>query len=125
MSRSAISTYQSVQKETMGGRDLEAHVLFKAMAKLQECQNTWEEPGLTIRLDEALRYNQRLWTFFQAELTDENNSLPVALKQDLLNLAKFVDRHTFGVMANPASSKLDVLININRNIAEGLSGNAG
>lgn len=122
MSRSPISAYQNVQKETMAGRDLEAHVLFKAMAKLQECQNAWDEPGLTIRLDEALRYNQRLWTFFQAELTEEGNSLPVSIKQDLLNLAKFIDKHTFGVMAAPEKAKLDVLININRNIAEGLSG---
>lgn len=125
MSRSPISAYQSVQKETMGGRDLEAHVLFKAMAKLQECQNAWNEPDLTIRLDEALRYNQKLWTFFQAEMSDANNTLPTAIKQDILNLAKFVDRHTFGVMAEPAQSKLDVLININRNIAEGLSGKPG
>lgn len=109
----------------MDGRDLEAHVLFKAMAKLQECQNAWEDPGLIIRLDEALRYNQRLWTFFQAELTEESNHLPFSIKQDLLNLAKFVDRHTFEVMADPVKSKLDVLININRNIAEGLSGNTG
>jgi len=34
----------------------------------------------------------------------------------------FVDRRIFEVMAYPSSEKLDILININRNLAAGLRG---
>ena len=121
MAKSPIDVYQSVHKETMSGRELESHVLMKAVATLKECQAKWDEPGQFQRLDDALRYNQRLWTFFQAELTDEESQLPKALRQDLLKLSVFIDKRTFEIMAYPEKEKLDILININRNIAEGLS----
>ena len=121
MAKSPIDVYQSVHKETMSGRELESHVLMKAVAILRKCRDEWDEPGQFQRLDDALRYNQRLWTFFQAELTDEESQLPKALRQDLLKLSVFIDKRTFEIMAYPEKEKLDILININRNIAEGLS----
>jgi flagellar protein FlaF len=48
--------------------------------------------------------------------------LPLEIKQNLLALSVFVDRRIFEVMAYPAPEKLDILININRNIAAGLRG---
>lgn len=101
MAKSPIDVYQSVHKDTMSGRELEAHVLRKAAVLLKECQDTWGESGHFERLDDALRYNQRLWTFFQVELTDETSPLPKELKQDLLNLSIFIDKRTFDTMAYP------------------------
>jgi flagellar protein FlaF len=121
MAKSPIDVYQSVHKETMSGRELEAHVLLKAVAVLKDCQDRWDEPGHFNRMDDALRYNQRLWTFFQVELTSDECPLPKALRQDILNLSTFVDKRTFDIMAYPEKQKLDILISINRNIAEGLS----
>ncbi len=121
MAKSPIDVYQNIHKETMSGRELEAHVLLKAAAILKDCQDRWDDPGHFNRMDDALRYNQRLWTFFQVELTSEDCPLPKALRQDILNLATFVDKRTFEAMAFPEKQKLDILININRNIAEGLS----
>ena len=54
MARSPIDVYQSVQKETMSGRELEAHVLQKAVTILKDCQDKWGEPGHFDRLDDAL-----------------------------------------------------------------------
>lgn len=125
MARSPIDVYQSVQKETMSGRELEAHVLQKAVVILKDCQDKWGESGQFERLDDALRFNQRLWTFFQSELTEEGSQVPKALRQDLLNLSIFIDKRTFDIMAYPEKEKLDILININRNIAEGLAGSQG
>ncbi len=121
MAKSPIDVYQNIHKETMSGRELEAHVLMKAAAILKECQDRWDEPGHFNRMDDALRYNQRLWTFFQVELTSDECPLPKELRQDILNLSSFVDKRTFEAMAFPEKQKLDILININRNIAEGLS----
>ncbi len=123
MAKSPIDIYQGIHKDTMSGRELEAHVLLKAAAILKECQDQWGQEGQFERLDESLRYNQRLWTLFQAELSDEASALPKSLRQDLLNLSVFIDKRTFDIMAYPEREKLDILISINRNIAEGLSGN--
>ncbi|MEW5789617.1 MAG: flagellar biosynthesis regulator FlaF [Pseudomonadota bacterium] len=117
----AIDAYKSVQNETQNGRELESSLLNKAALLLQICRDQWDAEGHVERFDDALRYNQRLWTFFQAELLEESNPLPAPLRQDLLNLSAFVDKRTFEVLAYPAKEKLDVLININRQIAEGLA----
>jgi flagellar biosynthesis activator protein FlaF len=122
MPSNPLEAYQSVEKSTLSGRDLEASVLNKAALRLQDVQARWAEANLTERLDEALKYNQRVWSFFQAEVSMPDNPLPAEIKQNILALSVFVDRRIFEVMAYPAPEKLDILININRNIAAGLRG---
>jgi len=118
--QTALKAYENVNKTTMSGRDVEADVLTKAALKLKACQEHWTDSGLDSRLDAALKYNQRIWTIFQAELEKPENPLPDALKVDLLRLSVFIDRRTMEAMAYPAPEKLSILININQNIAAGL-----
>ena len=68
----------------------------------------------------ALRKNWRLWTIFQAELIDADCKLPPALRGNLLGLANFIDHHTARLLGNPDPKQIDVLVNINRQISEGL-----
>ena len=68
----------------------------------------------------ALRKNWRLWTIFQAELVDADCKLPSELRGNLLGLSNFIDRHTAQLLANPEPKHIDVLVNINRQISEGL-----
>lgn len=118
-----LDTYESASMEAMSGRELEAAVLTKAANRLRECRDSWEDTDLKTRLAEALRFNQHLWTFFQAELTKEENPLPVELKQNILNLSLFIDKRTFETLASPSPEKLNILININLNLAAGLREN--
>lgn len=120
MNRNPLSAYQSVEKATLSGRELEASVLMKAALLLAEVKEQWDTPQLDERLDVALRNNQRIWTVFQAELTEPDNPMPVEIKRNLLSLSVFVDRRTFELMAKPEREKLDILIAINKNIAAGL-----
>lgn len=124
MPANPLNAYQEVEKATLSGRDLEATVLMRAASKLMDIKNNWDTPTREAELDEALRYNQRVWTFFQSELLNTDNPLPAEIKRNLLSLSVFVDKRTFDVMAFPESSKLDILISINKNIAAGLRGNA-
>jgi len=117
-----LNAYKSVEKATLSGRDLEASVLTKAAMLLQEARNRWDDAEHATRLDEALRFNQRLWSFFQVEVAADENPLPTEIKQNLLTLSRFVDKRIFEIMAYPEARKLDVLININQNIAAGLRG---
>lgn len=116
-----LSAYQEVEKTTLSGRSLEALILNKAAMRLQEIRNNWSDQGVGETLDEALMYNQKIWTFFQAELSDPDNPLPAEIKLNLLSLSAFVDKRTVEIMVSPAPEKLDILISINQNVAAGLS----
>ena len=120
MYQNASATYQAVERETVPGRETEARVLTEAAFKLQACQKNWDSEDIESKLSEALRYNQKIWSIFQAELTREDNPLPEQLQKDLLRLSGFVDKRIFEIIASPSPEKLDAVVNINRNIAAGL-----
>jgi flagellar protein FlaF len=69
---------------------------------------------------EAVRVNWRLWTILQADLLGQECPLPDDLRGSLLSLARFIDKHTVDIIADPKPEKLDVLISINRELAGGL-----
>ena len=120
MYQNASAAYQAVERETVLGRETEARVLTEAALKLQACQKNWDNKDRESKLSKALRYNQKIWSIFQAELTREDNPLPEQLQKDLLRLSAFVDKRIFEIIASPSPEKLDMVININRNIAAGL-----
>ena len=128
MSNNPLNAYKIIEKTTISGRETEARVLNKAAQKLKNCQDTWKTDSrgnpdsiTEVKLDEALNFNQRLWSIFQAELSKHKNPLPVNLKQDLLRLSAFIDKRIFEVLAYPARDNLTILIKINQNIAAGLN----
>ncbi len=125
MSSHALEAYQSVEKNTLSGRELEASVLMRAALLLADAQANWGKPGQEERLDNALRHNLRIWTLFQAELTSPDHPLPAEIRRNLLSLSAFIDKRTFEAIAEPSPAKLDILIAINRNIAAGLRGDGG
>lgn len=117
MYQAALKTYDTVNKSTMSGRDVEAEVLTRAALRLKECQENW---GRGEKLHDALKYNQRIWTILEAEIEKTDNPLPMALKRDLLRLILFIDKRTIETLAYPSPDKLRILIEINTNIAAGL-----
>ncbi|HTF99749.1 MAG TPA: flagellar biosynthesis regulator FlaF [Nitrospirota bacterium] len=100
-------------------------MLNKAALLLRQCQNSWDSEDRNDRLSEAVRYNQRVWSFFQNELAKPDNPLPKKLREDILSLSLFIDKRLFEVLAMPSPEKLNAVININLNIAAGLCGTAG
>ena len=122
MLQSPLEAYQHVEKMTGSGREIEAAVLTKAAMKLKECQRNWDAHDRDVRLEEALKFNQKVWSIFQSELTNENHPMPADLRRNLLRLGGFIDRRIFETMANPAPEKLDMVIKINCNLAAGLRG---
>jgi len=118
----ALRSYESVIKATQSGREIEAAALTKAAVKLKECQANWDAPNREQKLEDALRFNQRIWSIFQSELSREDHELPKKLCLDILRLAAFIDRRIFETMAYPSPEKLNIVININHNLAAGLRG---
>ena len=74
------------------------------------------------QLDDALLYNRKLWSVFLSEMTDGNNPMPRAVRQNVANIGLFVMNHTVKVMTDPRPEHLGALISINREIAAGLLG---
>ncbi len=131
MSNNPLNAYKIIEKTTISGRETEARVLNKAAQKLKNCQDNWitDSRGYPdsitgVKLDEALNFNQRLWSIFQAELSKQENPLPVNLKQNLLRLSTFIDKRIFELIAYPVKDKLTIIIKINQNIAAGLNNSA-
>jgi flagellar protein FlaF len=124
MQNNAIRSYQMVVKETLSGRETEARVLTQGALKLQECQKNWNAPGNKSRLDDALKYNQRIWSIFQTEVSNPDNPLPRQIKINILQLSRYIDKIIFKTMAFPTQENLDMIIKINNNIAAGLRGSA-
>jgi flagellar protein FlaF len=120
MRRYNTSAYQNFAQVSQDGRELEATVLLKAANKLKQCSDNLESEQGQESLTEALRYNQRLWTIFQAELLEHPDSLPSDLRTNLLRLSNYVDRSTFALIAEPKRTTLESLIRLNHTIAEGL-----
>ena len=125
MYRNQYKAYDSIRQETSSGRTLEASVLIRAAQKLKDCQNHWDSEDRETQFNEALRLNQMIWTIFQGELSQDENPLPVEIKQQILTLSAYIDKTIFEAMANPTPEKLTTLININQNIAAGLMSSPG
>jgi len=120
MERSKLDLYQKIAKMSDSPRETEAKVLTKGALKLKECMDHWESEGRRQRLSEALHFNQKIWSIFQADLTSEECRLPKDLRLNLLKLGSFVDRQIFAVMAHPSPDKLAPIIDVNLSLAAGL-----
>ena len=123
MNHNLVNAYTNIQKETLNGRELEASVLSRAGIMLKQVHDNWDAPDRDVKLLEAVKFNQKVWSFFQAELSDPENPLPKKLREDILNLSIFVDKRLFEVLAFPDPEKLSIVIDIDFNIAAGLRTN--
>jgi flagellar protein FlaF len=117
MAKEKVNAYSDAQKTAMSPREVEAMALTKAAFLLEEAKKDVDNYQA---FSQALRFNHLLWTIIQTDITDKNNLLPPELKANIMSLSIFVDKQTAKALAEGTANLLDVLININRNLAEGL-----
>lgn len=123
MQNQAALAYQQTGQRTTNPRDLEANLLSRSASNLQRMRDDWDSiPRL--ELANALQFNRRLWTVFMTSVTREDSPLPIDVRQNVANLGIFVMKQSLSLQSDPVASKLDVLININRQLAAGLRANA-
>lgn len=114
--------YQRAQKLAITPSGAESAALSRAAGLLDRAKGAVDDfPAFTA----ALSFNQLFWTVLQADLALAGNGLSGELKSDLLSLSLFVDKQTVKALADPRPEHLDVLIEINRNIALGLRAQEG
>ena len=116
----AAQAYARTSQTTSSPRELEAQALLKAARQLQEVQSNWAGPGKA--MESALLFNRRLWSIFMSAAQTDENPQPIEIRQNIANIGVFVMKQTVDMQLNPDPAKLKSLIDINRNLAAGLSG---
>lgn len=110
----------SAQKHTPDPRELEGRVLLKAANMIKDLQDNWDATTPQL-IEETLKYNRQIWVmFYDTALENGDNNRPNDLRSNIINLANFVFKRSMDIMAKPEKDKLNILININREIAAGL-----
>lgn len=120
MYRHELETYKKVEIITNSPRETEARVLTQGAMKLKHCMENWESDNCKRLLSESLRYNQMIWSIFQANVASDDSHLPLELRMNILILGAFVDKQIFSIMCYPTPDKLMPIINVNLGIAAGL-----
>ncbi len=118
---SAASAYGShAQQHTPDQRETEARVLLKAAQMFRDLQSNWDSANLEV-IEATLKYNRNVWMmFYDTALENPEGNRPNDLRSNIVNLANFIFKREIDIMSDPKKEKLDILVNINREIAAGL-----
>jgi flagellar protein FlaF len=122
MSSTAAQAYARVANTSASPRDLEAQALLMAANKLQEVVTNADLPAE--RRAKALMFNRKLWSVFLGEALSEECAQPLDIRQKIVDISLFVLTQSLALQLCPQPEHFKSLIEINRNIAAGLSGRA-
>ena len=120
MSSYGASAYARVATTTAAPRDVEAQTLLKAAKNLQDAIDS--AAPFSDQTMHALLFNRKLWTIFLSEAMRETNPQPLDVRQKIANISVFVLSQTAALQMSPQLDHFRSLLEINRNIAAGLSG---
>ena len=110
----SIAGYQTAQG-TEDPRKTEYRLFAQVTRALM---NVEESDSLDADFREAIEWNRRMWNALEIDLASDANSLPDALKAQLISVAMWVERHS--AMALRGEGEVDPLITVNRSVMEGL-----
>ncbi len=113
--------YRQAQMDSApSGRQIEISILEMSSSKLRALLEGEKEGAWSRDLDEALKFNQKVWDVFSSDWMNPESKLSRELRQNLLSIAVFVKKKTFTAMADPDRASLELLIQLNDNIIDGL-----
>jgi len=101
-------------------REMEGRILLKSNKQLQAVLDNWDNRAKD-QLEDALNYNRQIWMlFYDTALENKDGGRPNDLRSNIVNLANFIFKRELDILADPKPQKIDILLNINREIAAGL-----
>ncbi len=121
-SQGCAGNYASTQKEGLTQIELESRAFICTASALNRIKEHWETEKTN--LPEALEKNKLLWSVIASAMKEDDCPQPQTVRNSILQLAAFVFKRTIELLGKPRPEGLDVLININMNIARGLNGKA-
>lgn len=118
-----VQHYAQTDKTAMKESELESRAFICTASNLNRIKENWETEKKN--LPEALEKNRMLWSVIVSAMKEQDCPQPQEVRNNMINLGMFVFKRTMELLANPEPERLNVLININMNIARGLNGNGG
>lgn len=115
----SIAAYHQTIAECDDPRKIEYRVFLRITLALE---NNRQADWRCAELKDALWRNLELWNALRADLLEDGNALPEALRAGLVSLSFAVNRNTQRVLRGEGG--IDLLIHINRSVMQGLQGAA-
>lgn len=117
----AASAYANVATSVLDTRGIEQRIFQQTNGRLMAARDT---PGASFaQLAEAVHVNTQLWTMLAVDVLSDENTLPKTLRGQIASLALYAQKTGRAVLREEA--KVDELIDLNRAIIAGLSGDTG
>ena len=117
----SYQTYEKTARRAEDPRQVEYRLLGKVTRALMELQS---DPSADVNERiKVLDWNRRVWSTFAADCGAKGNGLPDTLRAGIISLSIFVSKHSSAVVRGQAD--ISVLIDINRDIMQGLAGASG
>ena len=111
----SLQAYKSAQTATDNPRVTEYRLFGQVTGALLDAQKTGT---VGTPLVEAIDWNRRLWRTLAADCMDDRNTLSQDVRAKIISLSLWVSKYSRQVTREKAP--LDPLIEINRNIMQGL-----
>ena len=119
----STQAYAEVQMSGLSENELETRALIHTASALNAIKENWEEKKS--ELPQALEKNRRLWTILATAMGEPDCPQDKSVKINIINLSIFIFKRTNMLLAatDPKPEQLNILIDINMNIARGLAEN--
>lgn len=114
----SLQAYQAAATRAENPRETEYRLFAQVTRALMEAAKC-DPADIRGRVD-ALDWNRRLWSALGADCSSPENQLPPALRASIISLSIWVGKHTSAVIRK--EEEIEPLIEINRMIMQGLSG---
>jgi flagellar biosynthesis activator protein FlaF len=112
----SLQAYQQAAQRAESPRDTEYRLFAEVTRALMDAAQG-DARDLKTRVA-ALDWNRRLWTTLATDCASPQNRLPDHLRASIISLSMFVSRHTSETIRG--GGPLDLLIEVNRSIMQGL-----
>ena len=114
-----LQAYQNTQRITEDSRTTEYRLFGQVTGALIDAAKTSDNAAPLV---EAIDWNKKLWRTLAADCMDDRNQLPQEVRAKIVSLSLWVSKYSKQVQRTGAP--MDPLIEVNRNIMQGLQGAA-
>ena len=114
----AGDAYKSTKQATASPRGVEIYALERLISALNIAEEKKDNdyPGYV----KALSDNLKFWSIIGIDAAQETSPLPQELRAQLFYLFEFTQKHTLSIIQGDSSLSAEPLIDINKNVLEGL-----
>lgn len=114
-----LQAYQNTQRITEDSRSAEYRLFGQVTGALIDAQKKGQDAAPLV---DAVDWNKKLWRTLAADCMDDRNQLPQDVRAKIVSLSLWIAKYSRQVTRNGAP--LEPLIEVNRNMMQGLKGAA-